>query len=240
MMTKFKKNEWIVNFINPKSAPEKIIEINDGTGCYVLQNDREVVECAFGWVEDNYRHWVIEDAHNGDVLYIEEKNSVWFILFKNLYEDNTIHAHYSWCLNTDGKYEDDEVGWGNVNDCTKISPVSKEVKELFFKTLKDIYIWDNKKKELKLRILSKECEDTCNCETCVNCGDCKDHMNYVHEFDYDADIIEERITIPKGYIAIIDNNEIILKPREDYKDAYNKGRKSVIDEVNKMIKNLNK
>lgn len=240
MKNKFKKNEWIINLVDPKYNPDKIIEINNATGCYVIQNDYAVFEYTFDRVENNYRLWSINDAHNGDVLYIEEKNSIWFILFKNLYENGIIHAHYSWCLNTDGKYEDDENGWGKINDCTKISPVSKELKDLFFKTLKDIYVWDDKKKELNLRVLSKECDDTCNCETCVNCGDCKGHMNHAHEFDYDAEIIEEKITIPEEYVAIIDNNEIILKPREDYVNAYNSGRKSVIDEVNKMIKNLNK
>ena len=240
MKPKFKKNEWIINSTNPKYAPEKIIEIDDISGYYLLQNHHTVSKSSFGWIEDNYRLWTINDAHNGDVLYIEVKNSVWFILFKNLDENGTIHAHYSWCINTDGKYEDDEIGWGYINDCTKISPVNKELKDLFFMMLKDVYVWDDKKKELRLNvILSKEYEDTCNCETCVNCGDCKDHMNHAHEFDYDAEIIEEKITIPEEYIAIIDNNEIILRPREDYKNAYNNGRKYVINEISKLIKNLN-
>ena len=56
-------------------------------------------------------------------------------------------------------------------------------------------------------------ENKCTCEKCVGCGDCEEHINYAHEFDYDSDIIEEHITIPDGYVAIIDNNEIILKPK---------------------------
>lgn len=144
--SKFHEGDWIVT--NDKKELFFIKSISCG---YLSLEDAEgVTHYPCLPLDGKFHHWTINDAKDGDVLACE---SGWTCIFKSLVNDETFS---SYCFI-------DRTKWfcGTGSDCHtlkdefikayngKISPATKEKRELLFSKMKEAgYEWDSEKKEL--------------------------------------------------------------------------------------------
>lgn len=152
----FKVGEWLTeNHPNNYARFVQILEIVNVQGkkryriSRDLHNDEDIVECRF--VEDNWHHFNMQDAKDGDVLVCENG---WTCIFKTLVNDKTFSSYcfmdsMKWFCETGSEchtLEDEFVKAYNG----KIYPATKEQRDTLMKAITDAgYEWNADKKELK-------------------------------------------------------------------------------------------
>jgi hypothetical protein len=101
--------------------------------------------------EKYYRPWTIQDAKDGDVL----SDGTTIFIFKDLLSDGSV---MSYCDYDTDSGESDAFCPLSVNlMCSKITPSTKEQRDLFFKKMNEAsYEWNADKKELKPIIDEKQ------------------------------------------------------------------------------------
>ena len=175
----------ILSFINNlKVKEEPMFKIGDWITDGYLHNkitdvleDRYIVDTKFVKKsailfnnESRYHLWTIQDAKDGDVL----SDGTTIFIFKNLLSDGSV---MSYCDYDTDSGESDAFCPLSVNlMCSKITPSTKEQRDLLFQKMKEAdYVWDAEKKEL--RKINSYCEKHCKGyqETgkCFADSDCK-------------------------------------------------------------------
>lgn len=144
--TKFKVGDWVVT---PYERVNQVITTNYRDE-YIVLDDGSYFnrsEC------DNYRHWTIEDAKDGDVLCYREGQ--WCFIYKEIISDNAFK--YYALLSKKGITIDDEA-FGILSSC--ITPATKEQCELLFQKMKDVgYEWNADEKALVMIGIDNDEED---------------------------------------------------------------------------------
>ena len=135
----FHEGDWVVQGCNIL----KIRCVGDEYYCY---------ETVGGYVDDMlvseidslYHLWTIQDAKDGDVL----SDGTTIFIFKDLLSDGSV---MSYCDYDTDSGDSDAFCPLSVNlMCSKITPTTKEQRELLFSKMKDArYEWDAKRKKLK-------------------------------------------------------------------------------------------
>ena len=145
---KFKVGDWIISDTAAKDyCVVKINEIKDGnyhiTSVYGYRGFN-----SFNMFEKNYHLWTIQDAKDGDVLFIRSTtgSSDIFILFYNIDENNNAKIYCSY----DSKYGFIKEKYRFKSRVTDCKPATKEQRDTLFKAMADAgYTFDFDKKELK-------------------------------------------------------------------------------------------
>ena len=162
---KFKVGDWL---INPRTS--HIIHIKDvlicgNKGIYELENSSMSIEN----IEDNFRLWTIQDAKDGDMLYINNTVSESIIIYKS-FNNGLIKKYASY-----NKFGFEGEHYLTLND-GYIVPATKEQRDLLFQKMKEAgWEWDAEKRELKK--INSYCQENCKGfqETgrCFVDGECK-------------------------------------------------------------------
>lgn len=187
---KFKAGDWIV--INETTY--QIIEI-DNSHVALSFNGRE---CNFGLdVFNNARLWTIQEAKDGDVLYLQHEGVEHIIIYKRLFKKN-FHTILSVRCAYDGSTNDffEDVDYYHCitseRDEKEIHPATKEQRDLLFSKMKEAgYEWDSEKKELK-KIEDKTLDADKVIEWLKNT--IKETKEYINDVHYDT-----RLILPYNY-----------------------------------------
>jgi len=133
--SKFKVGNWVVT---DKGDTIQIDAANPGY--YTLSNG---MEFCTSYVDKYWHLWTIQDAKDGDVL----SDGTTIFIFKNLLSDGSV---MSYCDYDTDSGESDAFCPLSVNlMCSKITPSTKEQRDLLFQKMKEAdYEWDVEKKEL--------------------------------------------------------------------------------------------
>ena len=134
---KFHEGEWITN----GDYTWRIVEVKPLD--YILQSqDGNIVDDTIFYVDEQFHSFAIEDAKDGDVLFIEIDAST--CIFKK-FEENLLYSY----IISDGKLliEDSHYYYETSDN---VHPATKEQRDLLFQKMKEAgYEWDFEKKELK-------------------------------------------------------------------------------------------
>ena len=181
---KFKVGDWIIGRAT-NNEPRQISEITDQ--CY-----KSTYGGQYGFSFENEMHlWTIQDAKDGDVIYLPNgNNEYYFFIFKGI-ENAAVMSFAHFYQYDDGTSEVkgtiDKLS--SVNDV--FQPATKEQHALLFAKIKEAgYEWDSDKKELK-EIKQPEPvlqEPTVNETTRKSFSEC-------------LDAFKEYVSIPDGSVA---------------------------------------
>ena len=133
------------------------------------------------------RIWTIQDAKDGDVL----SDETTIFIFKDLLSDGSVMSYCDYDANSG---ESDAFCPLPMNlTCSKITPATKEQRDLLFSKMKEVgYEWDAEKKELK------KIEQTIEIPFGAK----------------DSELQEITYYIPKGFYAEIDDDKVVIKKGE--------------------------
>ena len=200
----FHEGDWVVQGCNIL----KIRCVGDEYYCY---------ETVGGYVDDMlvseidslYHLWTIQDAKDGDVL----SDGTTIFIFKDLLSDGSV---MSYCDYDTDSGDSDAFCPLSVNlMCSKITPTTKEQRDLLFSKMKDAnYEWDAEKKELK------KCEQIQAIDYPDNLP--KDNWELVHEF------VEKFGRIPEDEDELNVLVEYVLKRQKTWGEEDNKWFESLI------------
>ena len=129
---KFEVGDWITDGWNP---PVKVSGFSLGFTYYFSEGNI----ASQGWkvAEDNYHHWSIEDAKDGDVLALNGKP---FIYSSHKYGKN--YCYIDDC----GQFR---ANFNLVFEGNCVCPATKQERDLLFSKMREVgYEWDADKKEL--------------------------------------------------------------------------------------------
>ena len=103
---------------------------------------------------NNYRLWTINDAKDGDLIYVSTETKGFHAIFHK-FENGIIYFHCNLC----GDFA--QGGYEPSGDVKSVTPLLKEHYRRFFQKMKQAgYEWNAEKKELKkMKVASKESED---------------------------------------------------------------------------------
>jgi hypothetical protein len=136
---KFKVGDLIKH--NKANIICKVISVNSGS--YYVENIERSGGIELFNAEQNFHLWTIEDAKDGDVLFMDNGSANCIFIYKSF--NNGIINKYGSYNNFGFEGEHYLV----LNDGYAI-PATKEQRELLFQKMKeDGYMWDYEKKELK-------------------------------------------------------------------------------------------
>ena len=183
---KFHKGEWIVfNGLTLYIGEDKSFygtTTNDG-----INNSYDY------WDIDNVaRLWIIEDAKDGDVLYLQHDGKEHIIIYKGVIKERfrTFISAYcaynsivdAFCFADVSRYTD--IAYGGI------MPATKEQRDTLFAKMKEAgYEWDVEKKELKK--IENKIEIPFGAK--------------------DSELQEATYYIPKGFYSVLDGNKVIIK-----------------------------
>ncbi len=134
----FNIGDWITNGIDV----DKIIGIDLEDENYLFENGRK---SDISLVDSNSHNWTIQDAKDGDILAVEDKNFI--TPFVAIYKERGLDFFNSRCfIGFDGNFYKSEQG----HDIENIHPATKEQCIFLFQKMHEAgYEWDDEKKELK-------------------------------------------------------------------------------------------
>ena len=136
---KFKVGDLIKH--NKANIICKVISVNSGS--YYVENIERSGGIELFNAEQNFHFWTIEDAKDGDVLFMDNGSANCIFIYKSF--NNGIINKYGSYNNFGFEGEHYLV----LNDGYAI-PATKEQRELLFQKMKEAgYEWDTEKKELK-------------------------------------------------------------------------------------------
>jgi hypothetical protein len=135
---KFRESEWITN----GDYTWKIVEVKPLD--YILQSqDGNVVDDTISHVDEQFHSFTIQDAKDGDVLYINNTMSESIMIYKS-FNNGIINKHASY-----NKFGFEGENYLTLND-GYITPAIKEQRDTLMKAMVDAgYTFDFEKKELK-------------------------------------------------------------------------------------------
>ncbi len=139
---KFHVNEWVVT---DKNDVVQIKAVNNGY--YTIDNG---MDFNMPYVDRYWHKWTIQDAKDGDVIYLPNgNNEYYFFIFKGI-ENATVMSFAHFYQYNDGTSEVK----GKIDNLSSVNddyhPATKEQSELLFQKMKEAgYKWDAEKKELK-------------------------------------------------------------------------------------------
>lgn len=142
---KFKVGDFIVN----DYCMGRVIELTNDA--YLLDTEQGI---PFSY-EHNVHLWSINDAKDGDIIYIKryKDNSEWLLIFKKIKSQNNfidVYDYYAFSTTTDNVYYSSVGCWGLLYDEDIVHPATKEQCNLLFAKMKEEgFEWDAEKKELK-------------------------------------------------------------------------------------------
>ncbi len=156
---KFHEGQWLCeNELNNYARFIQILEIVNVQGkeryriSRDIHNDEDIVE--FNFVEKYYHKFDIQDANDGDLIYVStEVKGIQAIFHK--FENGIIYFHCNLCGDfTQGGYEPS-------GDVKFVNPLPKTHYQRFFQKMKEAcYEWDAESKELKkIEVVSKGSKD---------------------------------------------------------------------------------
>ena len=145
---KFHEGEWLCeNEPNNYARFIQILEIVNVQGkeryriSRDLHNDEDVAECRF--IENNYHPFTIQDAKDGDLIYISTEEKGIQAIFHE-YKNNTVFFHCYLCRDFE------QGGYMPIGSVELVYPLQKEHYKRFFEKMHEAgYEWDGEKKELK-------------------------------------------------------------------------------------------
>lgn len=143
---KFKVGDWIVG----ANSVLKIISLNDELNCYIaVTPNNEEVKIPYYFDDGkghmcSYHLWTIQDANDGDAL----SDGTTIFIFKDLLSDGSVMSYCDY--DTDSGESDAFCPLSMNLMCSKITPATKEQRDLLFPKMKEAgYEWDAEKKELR-------------------------------------------------------------------------------------------
>lgn len=137
---RFKVGDWIVD---KSGFRQQVLDFR--AGIYTCTYNSFTIDC-----ESNYHLWTIQDAEEGDVIYLPNgNNEYYFFIFKGI-ENAAVMTFANFYQYNDGTSEVE----GTINRLFSVNdvfqPATKEQRDLLFQKMKEEgYEWDAKKKELK-------------------------------------------------------------------------------------------
>ena len=181
---KFHEGEWIKH--NKANFVFKINEVKANK--YEFENSEGYNHSLpIKSVDERYHLWTIQDAKDGDVL----SDETTIFIFKDLLSDGSVMSYCDYDANSG---ESDAFCPLPMNlTCSKITPATKEQRDLLFSKMKEAgYEWDAEKKELK------KIEQTIEIPFGAK----------------DSELQEITYYIPKGFYAEIDDDKVVIKKGE--------------------------
>ena len=146
---KFKVGDFIVN----DYCMGRVVELTNDA--YLLDTEQGI---PFSY-EHNVHLWTIQDAKDGDIIYIKSgrNDSEWLLIFKKIERSQNnyidVYNYYALSVITGNVYHDFNGWWGLLYDSDIVRPATKEQCDLLFQKMKEEgFEWDAEKKELKLLI----------------------------------------------------------------------------------------
>lgn len=138
---KFKAGDWVVCNNGPHHIFQ-VIERSWPNAKYRNINGIEILLNVFT-LDKQYHLWTIQDAKDGDVLYMDNGLSTCTFIYKSI--DNVIIQKYA----SYNKFGFEGTTYLVLND-GYVCPATKEQRDLLFQKMKEAgYEWDAEKKELK-------------------------------------------------------------------------------------------
>ena len=142
---KFKVGDFIVN----DYCMGRVIELTNDA--YLLDTEQGIpFSCEY-----NVHLWSINDAKDGDIIYIKryKNNSEWLLIFKKIKSQNNfidVYDYYAFSTTTDNVYYSSVGCWGLLHDEDIVRPATKEQCNILLAKMKEAgYEWDAEKKVLK-------------------------------------------------------------------------------------------
>lgn len=145
----FEDGDWVTdgidNYLIQGKAKNAYVTttINDEVGCIVFGNAKQ------------FHLWTIQDAKDGDVIYIKRyrTNDEWLLIFKKIEGQNNfidVYDYYAFCITSDNTYHE-SIGsgcWGLLgNNIDIVCPATKEQRNLLFSKIHSTgYEWNEKEK----------------------------------------------------------------------------------------------
>lgn len=150
---KFKVGDWVV-FNNKHQSIYQVEKIEDGY--YILRHTHGGTLRGCVLHDESLRLWTIQDAKDGDVLYLQHEGVEHVIIYKGLVKKifNTFLSAYcayngwahDFCFADVSTY----ACITSKRDEKDIHPATKEQRDILFQKMKEAgYEWDDGKKELK-------------------------------------------------------------------------------------------
>lgn len=145
----FEDGDWVTdgidNYLIQGKARNAYVTttINDEVGCIVFGNAKR------------FHLWSIEDAKDGDIIYIKryKTNDEWLLIFKKIEIQNSfinVYDYYAFCITSDNVYHGSTGSgcWGLLgNNCDIVCPATKEQRNLLFSKIRSTgYEWNEKEK----------------------------------------------------------------------------------------------
>ena len=138
---KFKINDFIVN--NNSGCVSQVTEIRDDEYCIWPLYSKEEAYLRFIYIDNDYHLWTIQDAKDGDVLYMDNGLSTCTFIYKSI--NNVVIQKYA----SYNKFGFEGTTYLVLND-GYVCPATKEQRDLLFQKMHETgYEWDAEKKELK-------------------------------------------------------------------------------------------
>ena len=137
---KFHKGDWTVSNLDKKTRQISEVHFDEYNSYYVVDGKSINLE------EYDRLHylWTIDDAKDGDVL----SDGTTIFIFKDLLSDGSVMSYCDY--DTDSGENDAFCPLSMNLRCSKITPTTKEQRDLLFAKMKEAgYEWDAEKKELK-------------------------------------------------------------------------------------------
>ena len=132
---KYHEGDWVVT---DKNNVVQIKAIENGK--YVLGN---TMKFSVDYVDKCWRKWTIQDAKDGDMIYVSTEEKGIQAIFKSC-DDNYIYFHCFLCQDFHAD------GYLPIIDIEFMCPLQKIHYNRFFEKIKETgYVWDAEKKELK-------------------------------------------------------------------------------------------
>lgn len=131
---KFHEGDWIVF----NGLTLYIKEVVKG---YYRTISKSGITNSYDWDIDNVtRLWTIQDAKDGDIIYIKTNCSEWLLIFKKIESQNNyidVYDYYAFSTTTDNVYHDFNGLWGLLRDDDIVCPATKEQRELLFQKIQE-------------------------------------------------------------------------------------------------------
>ena len=160
---KFNIGDWIVD---KSGLTQQVLDLRGGI--YTCTYNSFTTDC-----ESNYYLWTIQDAKDGDILYLQHDGKEHIIIYKGIIKERfrTFVSAYcayngivdAFCFADVSRYAD--IAYGSI------MPATKEQRDLLFVKIKEAgYEWDAEKKELmKIEKSENICLDCINRKGCIMC-----------------------------------------------------------------------
>lgn len=149
----FEDDDWILSTTQTfKDQPMRIIGFDRELGYKLETQEGNQLNLTQSIVEQEFRHWTIEDAKNGDVL-INDVVTVLFRKIGNELWNDVIDYHilmFNQNLELKVQINYHHAGIIDNNRVFPYIPTTKKQRQKFFQKMREFnYQWDSEKKELK-------------------------------------------------------------------------------------------